>query len=239
MVTWGKIKRTCFFWGSLINEGDVVFDIGANVGVVSLQLLRDNPHIGKIYAFEPLPSTFAQLSHNLELNGRSRKIVAFNLGLSNKRGSFDFYLPGTSEAASLQPNRDDYYIQESVDGILTGREKIEIIKCEVTTLDEFVREQGIDRVDILKIDTEGNEKAILQGGGMVLEKWHPIVYSELLRKHAARFGYHPNEVLAFLRRLGYQCFVLHGEELSPFAEMSDETVETNFFFLTDEHLIHL
>lgn len=153
------------FLGSLIHPGDVLFDIGANVGVVSLLMLQENPHIGKIYAFEPLPQTFTRLKRNLELNGSPEKIATFNLGLSDERGSFDFYLPGEDEAASLRPITDVYYLQESVDGAYSGRQKMGKVSCEVETLDAFVEAHHIEKIDIIKIDVEGNEKAVLSGGG--------------------------------------------------------------------------
>jgi hypothetical protein len=53
----------------------------------------------------------------------------------------------------------------------------------------------------------------------------------MLRKWAQRFNYHPNDLMAFLSSLGYECFVLREGELQPFLEMTEETVETNFFFM--------
>ena len=222
------------FLGSLLGDDDVVFDIGANVGVVSLSLLHRQPRLGRIYAFEPLPPTFAHLRHNLALNGTPEKIVPVNAGMGSELGSFDFYLPGADEAASLQPNLDAFYLQESVDGHYSGKQKMEKIACRVETLDHFVSERGIQRVDLMKIDVEGNEKFVLEGGADVLEKYRPLVYAELLRKHAKRFGYHPNEVLRMMEGLGYRCFTFTEGHLCPFAEMTEETEETNFFFLHEQ-----
>lgn len=54
--------------------------------------------------------------------------------------------------------------QESVDGRYSGKQKMEKIACRVETLDHFVSERGIQRVDLMKIDVEGNEKFVLEGG---------------------------------------------------------------------------
>lgn len=216
---------------SLIKPGDVILDIGANVGLVSISLLKAQPEVGKIYAFEPLPDTFAKMKHNIELNGRLEKIHPVNVGMSDKMGEVVFFLPGAAEAASMQPNMDEFYMQESVDGQYTGVKKMDKVKCKVTTLDEYVAENNIDRINFIKIDVEGNEKNVLAGGADVLKKHHPIVYCEMLRKHAARFGYHPNEIIEDMRKLGYSCYTLYNGELIPFLEMTEETVETNFFFM--------
>ena len=62
------------------------------------------------------------------------------------------------------------------------------------TIDHFIEEEGITNVDFIKIDVEGNEKAVLEGAYVTIKKERPLIYCELLRKHAKRFGYHPNEV---------------------------------------------
>lgn len=219
------------FMGRLLHPGDVILDIGGNVGVVSLLLLHDNPDIGEIYSFEPLPVTFEKMKKNLSLNGNPEKIHPVNIGMSNEIGSFDFYLPGADEAASMQPNMDAYYMRESVDGIYTGRKKMEKIVCQVSTLDDFTIQHRVSKVDFIKIDVEGNEYDVLLGGANVLSRYKPIVYVEMLRKHAARFGYHPNDTIAYMTSLGYGCFVLRDEKLVQFDFMDDNTRETNFFFI--------
>ena len=63
-----------------------------------------------------------------------------------------------------------------------------------------------------------------------LKKYKPVVYTELLRKHAARFDYHPNEVIRFMRSLGYRCATLRDSKMTNIEFIDDETKETNFFF---------
>lgn len=219
------------FMGRLLRPGDVILDIGSNVGVVSLLLLHDNPEIGDIYSFEPLPVTFEKMKKNMALNSNPEKIHPFNIGMSNEIGSFDFYLPGADEAASMRPNMDDYYMREIVNGVYTGRKKMEKIACQVSTIDDFVIQQSIKRVNLIKIDVEGNEYNVLLGGADVLSQYKPTVYVEMLRKHAARFGYHPNDIIAYMKSLGYGCFVLREGKLAQFDFMDDNTLETNFFFV--------
>ena len=108
---------------------------------------------------------------------------------------------------------------------------MEKIACQVSTLDDFTIQQGIQKVDFIKIDVEGNEHNVLLGGADVLSKCKPIVYAEMLRKHAARFGYHPNDTIAYMKSLGYGCFVLREGKLAQFDFMDDNTLETNFFFV--------
>ncbi len=220
--------------GYVLKKGGVVFDIGANVGVFSLSLVAHCPSVDKIYAFEPIPSTYQKMIKNLSYNHNPKQIFTYNVGLSDKSGSFDFFLPGENEAASLKPVTDAFYLQESIDGIYTGQKKSERVLCKVSTVDEFVCDNPQTSIDLLKIDVEGNEKFVLEGAASVLKRYKPIVYTEMLRKHAARFQYHPNDIIEFMRSLGYQCYICVNNELVEFKKMDDSTVETNFFFCHQE-----
>lgn len=214
--------------------GNVVFDIGANAGLYSLNMNAEFRG-GKYTLFEPLPTTYKKMLMNLRLNcvdDSSFKPV--NAGMSDKKGSFDFYLPGASEAASMQPINDKFYLQNSDEkGNYTGSNDMKKVECKVTTLDSYVQENRVDNIDFIKIDVEGNEKFVLQGGE-TLKKFHPLVYCELLRKHSRRFGYHPNDAVIFMRNLGYDFLTIHDGKLMAIDGVDEDTVETNFFFATPE-----
>ena len=111
---------------------------------------------------------------------------------------------------------------------------MEKVACQLTTLDSFVKENGIDKIDFIKIDVEGNEKFVLEGGKETLEKYRPLVYTELLRKHAKRFGYHPNDVIDFMKRFDYACFAIREGSLTEVDRIEETTEETNFFFLCEK-----
>lgn len=64
----------------------------------------------------------------------------------------------------------------------------------------------------------------------MLNKFHPLIYCELLRIHAARFGYHPNEVIEYMKNFDYKCYTLKDNKLTQIDEIDEETVETNFIF---------
>ena len=72
-------------------------------------------------------------------------------------------------------------------------------------------------------------------GGELIEKHKPIILLELLRKWSARFNYHPNEVIELLRDHGYNSYVCAPDsKLSPIQLITEETIETNFFFVHAE-----
>ena len=202
----------------LVSDGDTVFDVGANFGWYSINLALAFRN-AKVLCFEPIPRTFKSLLDNIEINPVAN-VHPYNFGLSKEVGEFTFfYYPEGSGNASAAN--------------LTGRTDVESVVCKVRTLDDFVEETG-ERIDFMKCDVEGAELFVFQGGVKTIARDKPIVFSEILRKWSAKFGYNPNEIFSFFRRLGYSAYVSKNSLLEEFVEMTEETVETNFFFLHQE-----
>ena len=193
-------------------------DIGANMGWYSLLIAR---HIegSKIHAFEPIPKTYSFLSKNIELN-QATNVTAHFFGLSNecKDLSFYFYPEGSGNASSVN---------------LSEREDVDLITCHVERLDDFVNTNQIN-VDFIKCDVEGAELFVFQGGMDTLQRNKPIVFTEMLRKWAAKFNYHPNDIIALFSSKGYRCFYCDGILLKTVDTITEITIETNFFFLHSE-----
>jgi len=137
------------------NREPVVVDVGANVGHYSLSIRNRFPG-AKIYAFEPNPPTYAKLA-TLACEG----VKMFNYAVGETNGSlllYDLAEGDGSELASLYPEviRD------------FNNMKVKSTKVDVITLDDFAREEKVDFIDILKIDTEGHEYAVLKGAARLL-----------------------------------------------------------------------
>jgi FkbM family methyltransferase len=191
------------------------FDIGANAGFYSLALSRYFPGITGA-AFEPIPATFALLKRNFALN-QVAGVAPFNAGLSEKPGELVFYTyPSQSGSSSMTRNVDAPDVQE--------------VRCSVWTLDAFATDHP-GRIDLIKCDVEGAELFVFKGGRQTLARDQPVIFTEMLRKWCAKYSYHPNDIIALLRELGYGCYVTHDGKLRACAEVTTETTETNFFFL--------
>lgn len=199
----------------LVSPNDIVIDIGANMGWYSINIAKTYP-LSKVHAFEPIPKTYTFLEQNIKLNQVSN-IVAHHFGLSNepKDLTFYFYPEGSGNASSAN---------------LSERTDAELVTCHVERLDDFVSVNKL-HVDFIKCDVEGAELFAFQGAAETLQRDKPIVFTEMLRKWAAKFNYHPNEIIALFSSLGYRCFVAQDNHLHEFFEMDESTVETNFFFL--------
>ena len=199
----------------LIKPGFQVLDVGANIGWYALNIAKvcSATHV---WAFEPVPETFAALQVNVELN-RVDNITAYNLGLSDRVGEVMFYIPpGGSENASAEN--------------LSERTDVQTVSCQLTTLDDFVQTNNL-HVDFIKCDVEGAELFVFKGAFKTLQQSRPMIFSEMLRKWSSKFHYHPNEIIDLLAGLEYRCFTVKADRLVEFYRMDEETMETNFFFL--------
>lgn len=196
----------------------VAFDVGANFGYYALLLRHRFPGL-EVHAFEPVPGTFRRLEENLALNGAT-SIHTHPFGLSDQRGEFPFYFypEGSGNASAVD---------------LTGGPTVQKVMCRVERMDDFAASRALNP-DFIKCDVEGAELLAFRGGLSTLGRNRPVVFTEMLRKWSARFGYHPNEILSLFQNLGYSCFTAKDDRLRLFEAMDDQTLETNFFFLHPE-----
>lgn len=133
----------------------MVFDIGANVGDYSSLVYQYNPN-ATIFAFEPHPSNYKVLVNNISDNAKT-----FNVGLGSETARLVLYdyenNDGSPRASIYKEVIEHLYSEKSI-----GHE-IEIIK-----LDDVIINENIHTIDLLKIDTEGNELEILKGATIAL-----------------------------------------------------------------------
>ncbi|MCE3228015.1 MAG: methyltransferase FkbM [Bacteroidetes bacterium] len=152
-------KDTVKWLTSTFNKNSVLFDIGACTGFFSLyaSFLSDT---GRVCAFEPHPSNFAQLNKNIMINNRAKSIKAYPLALSDYCGLSNFYssflVAGKAENMLDAENENGSGFQH-VSGIVAY------------TVDEFVKnDPGKNFPTHLKIDVDGNEMEILKGAEKTL-----------------------------------------------------------------------
>jgi FkbM family methyltransferase len=138
------------FVRKFLPETGVSFDVGANVGMFAVTVGRAFRH-ATVHAFEPFPATFDILTRNVRANGLSN-VVLHRTAVTSTSGTVAFTgsLHGT-QINHVSPN------------IKVG------IAVPACTLDEVARQQGVDHIDLLKIDAEGHEVQILKGAHHLLE----------------------------------------------------------------------
>lgn len=205
---------------SLAGPESVIADIGANVGWYSVQLGRIASK-GRVIAFEPMPSTAAYLRRNLVLNG-VENVEVYECGLAEAGGEANFFYQVQSTGASSA-------VDLIGDGHAVG------VAVQIRRMDDVLAAEP--RIDLMKCDVEGGELGVLRGGRQTIERTKPVIFIEMLRKWSARFGYHPNDIIAFLGELGYECFAVGGGgRLRRLTAVDEQTGETNFvMFHREKH----
>jgi FkbM family methyltransferase len=204
---------------ALASQSKAMLDIGANIGVYSIRLALRFPEL-RVFAFEPIPTSFDYLQRNIAVNAVGERVRAFQYALSDHAGATTLYIaPHNGTNASLQ-------------NVAGASDAIELPGL-MLTLDDWVRSFGV-APDLIKCDVEGAELLVFRGGLQTLRSHCPVVFSELLRKWAKGFGYHPNDMLELFRSIGYRCFAIGDGGIREIASVDDETPETNYVFVHPE-----
>ena len=81
---------------------------------------------------------------------------------------------------------------------IQDKDDIDKIEVDMMTMDEWAKKNQISRVDFIKCDVEGAELFVYKGGMEIIENSKPLIFSEMLRKWSAKFGYHPNDIIDLL-----------------------------------------
>ena len=173
-----------------LNESLYCFDIGANKGQTSLKLSAYFPK-SIIHAFEPILSTYNELKINLD--GRYN-VFPHNIAMGETIGELEIFHRENSEWNSLNTKLN-------VNAKNEGAES-EIIK--VNTIDNFLKQNGLNKINFLKSDTEGFEISVLKGAAISLENESiEILYIEVGFDYSDIQHTHFNEVFSFVSNFNY------------------------------------
>ena len=200
-------RKITWICTQIVRPGDTVLDIGANIGMVTLWLSKLVGNNGKVHAFEPNPMLQKILEETLKYNSVSN-IRLHPIALGSEEGSLELRIPRLNAgAASLIRNRE--------------LSNCDVIKVPVRPLSKIVVEEGIKSVRMIKIDVEGFEAEVLQGGQEVLRSIRPeAILFELNERSRCAACEQP--VIKILRDFGYRffsiprCFLqMHLEHFDP------------------------
>jgi FkbM family methyltransferase len=182
--------------GIEVRDRDVIFDVGANIGMFGLSLMDRFSGL-RLFCFEPVPGTYACLERNLAECARRpvNDIVTLKMGLGAAEGEAHIeYFPGAPSNSTLHSSEKHRDFSKILDGVrwadLWRTNKLRAVclaplfpfrkrllgpayekllssgvtfPCQVRTLSAIVREHGLDRIDLLKVDVEGAELEVLAG----------------------------------------------------------------------------
>ncbi|VAW76873.1 hypothetical protein MNBD_GAMMA15-2631 [hydrothermal vent metagenome] len=163
--------------------GGVFVDVGANVGYFAALASRWVGDSGQVFAFEPIPDTSRNLVSNLALND-CRNVQVFFDACSDQSGT-----------AAMKIGKQSGWSHISAGG--EGD-----IQVTTITLDEFLEKRNLERMDVLKIDTEGADLKVIFGARRSIERFRPVVLMET--DHIGDFGHSLEDVESFFSDLGYK-----------------------------------
>jgi FkbM family methyltransferase len=172
-----------------VAPGSVAYDIGANMGYMTLAFSRLVGPAGRVFSFEPDPTIKDNLFWNLQAN-RIRNVTVCQIALSDKSGTATFALfsyVGVGHIAREDTPAD-----------------AQLITVPAQTLDEFVYQDGHPVPSFIKIDVEGGEEGVLRGAARLLPEARPVVVAEV------SYGAAWERVSALMDGYGYTPQVLGG-----------------------------
>jgi FkbM family methyltransferase len=206
----------------LIRPGMTFIDAGANIGQYTLLASTAVGPSGSVHAFEPIPANFEQLRTSVELNGLSN--VHLNpLALWNESTVLRFDLP------------DGYHDNAGSYRVVAGGGRAGVIEAQAMRLDDHVAENGIQRVNIIKIDVEGAEPFVLEGARATLERDRPLVLMEVNRSSLSASGGSPAALVELFRSLGYRAWRIgHSSNVSGPVENLAEIERANVILHCDD-----
>jgi FkbM family methyltransferase len=206
-----------------IRETDVCVDAGANMGFYTV-LMAMRARRGVVHAFEPVPLNYHILSTNVLVN-ELRNIVVNNFALGDHNGETEFAIARDGGLSSI---------------LDTGRGPIDsVMRVPISTLDDYVEKNGIERIDCLKADVEGAEEVILRGAPRLFSDANRrprFLMLELENGMLGRYGSSVDRVVDLMRDYGYAAMVPRDAVLVPFTA-DDHKLFYNVYFIAPENKV--
>ncbi|HNQ12441.1 MAG TPA: FkbM family methyltransferase [Bacteroidia bacterium] len=183
-IFWDFQQRERNYLYSLIKSGDLILDIGSNMGEVCLNFAKRSGANGTVYSFEPHPLNYKRLQKNLSLNPEL-KVFTYQNGFGDHKAS---YRMSTVDNHNKGMNR----IRENGE-----------IPVEIITLDEFVENQKLKEINLIKIDTEGFEFNVLKGSVNTIKNYKPKLFIELDDRNLKEQNSSAKQLVSFLIHQNY------------------------------------
>jgi FkbM family methyltransferase len=178
---------------SLVSKDFIILDIGTNIGSTLLQFAYKIGPNGRVFGFEPDTENYANCMHNIGLNN-FKNVSVDNIGLGSASGEFLLSIDCESNRGG---NR------------IVANPSVNAKKIKVDTLDHWVEINNITKLDLIKIDVEGYEMNVLEGGLATISKYHPILFIELDDNNLKLQNSSAIELVSLLLKCGY--VIVHAE----------------------------
>ncbi len=176
----GEVK----FLESIAKEGMHVIDIGANIGITTVAIAKGIRRRGKLYSFEPVPEYFKILKENISSNGLEN-VKVYELAVTDQVGRAPFYQKELSSGIAFEE----------------GAKKFEV---STTSIDRFLSEEKVERIDLINMDCEGSELLVLKGAKKTLWENKVKIFCEIHHDFLKQLGQSVQDLVQYLQGLEFQ-----------------------------------
>lgn len=174
-----------------VHPGDVVFDVGANVGYFTALGSKACGPTGRVFAFEPDPENYSFLTKTIELN-HATNVTAIRCGVSNVEGEGSLFL--------CHANRGDHRIYDT-------KERRDRVSIPLTTIDNVIEREKLPHVDVVKMDIQGAELLACKGMQNLLDARRPLrIFIEYWPYGLLKTGGSGDDLLRVLYNAGFRIF---------------------------------
>lgn len=187
-----------------INENATIIDVGANTGVISL-IFAQKAANGHVYAFEPTDYAIKKMHTNLDLNPQLRERITLTQCFVSDKEKDSSDLKAYS-SWPIRSSKEKHNIHRGVDMTTPDVPSI--------TLDGYCEKNGIAKVDLMKIDTDGHELGVLNGAGQMIMKYKPQIIFELGIYVMKERGISFTDYNAYFSAKNYDMFTPKGEKIT-------------------------
>lgn len=188
-------------YSKIIKKGDIVFDIGANIGDFTTLFSQIAGRHGHIHSFEPLKPNLQKLKVACENRWVPKNIMIHPLALSNHQGTATMYAPylETPEfnilaMASLKSHLGNRWSN------IGSEQSFEVI---VDRLDNYIKKIQVSKIDFIKMDLEGGEYDAIEGAKVTISQHKPLLQLEISCQMMEDFGKNVDDIFNLLESLGY------------------------------------
>jgi FkbM family methyltransferase len=199
------------FINNYLSKGMAVIDIGAHIGLLSVVMAQKVKQSGRVYSFEPTPSTFRLLQKTIGINGFLDVVKPNMIAVAEKKGKTFFYVTDIEahNSNSLSNNKREYGDEHKID-------------VDLVSVDEYTQSENIRKIDFIKIDAEGAEYSVLKGCAATILRDKPRMILALHPASIKNFGNSLEEIWDYLQSFGYT--VIYKSEM----------IDKNFFTSQDD-----
>jgi FkbM family methyltransferase len=214
MLTQSYDMILCDYLKRHLKPGDIMLDVGANVGYISAVAASHVGASGEVHGFEPLSECFTRLGRLRELNPGLR-LIFNNVALGDAEGSLPI---------AYNPERDSRNAS-----LVPGKHFAETRQVPVRRLDEYIKANisSPERIRVIKIDVEGFEYLVLRGLSSFFSSTsvRPLIVCEVKPWELPKLGATLDDFDRYMSGFGYRAYrIMHQDKPIPMAEVGDMEV---------------